>query len=86
MLPTWQRESGTITYIASEAMLTTVEVRAGASSFEIGTSRDLFSVWGATGGCMAPDGQRGVLVVPAVENEARQLALVLNWRAGLERR
>ena len=85
-LPRWPREGNQITYVGPDAMVTSVEVRAQAASFEVGTSRALFSVRGATAGCMAPDAQGGILVLPTVENEARQLTLVLNWRAESGRR
>jgi len=81
MRPRWSRASGNITYITRDAMLTSVASRAEASSFEVGASRQLFNVWGAEAGCMRSDAQSGILVMPAVENEVRELTLVLNWQA-----
>ena len=85
-LPSWPRKSSNIIYISVDAVLTAVEVHAEESSFVVGAARSLFSVWGATGGCLTPDVQRGILVLPTVENEARYLTLILNWKAAMRRR
>jgi Tol biopolymer transport system component len=86
MLPGWPREAGAITYVGLEEVMTRVDVRAEGSSFEVGTTRNLFGVWGSTGGCWSADGRGGILIVPTVENEARHLVLVLNWQAQSGRR
>ena len=86
MIPGWSGGGDRIGYIGPDATLILVDVRAEATSFEVGTSRSLFSVWGATAGCVSPDAQTALLVMPTVENEARQLTLLLNWTALLKGR
>jgi Tol biopolymer transport system component len=84
-LPSWSRATGKIRYIDTDATaLIEVDVRIEGSSFEVVSHTPLFSVWGAIAGCNASDGEKVMLVMPTVENQAQEITLVFNWTAESE--
>ena len=86
-LPGWSKEgSRRISYVNKSTMLIAVTVRAEGSSFEILSHEPLFNLRGATGGCIARDGETGILVMPTVENQDQWITLVLNWTRTLDQR
>jgi len=89
--PLWQRDGKALYFLASDGNLTSVEVNAQGSDFEVGAPKPMFHVSFA-GFCtfctgpydIAPDGRFLINVAPDVESSA-PMVLVQNWTAGLKK-
>ena len=83
--PRWRRDGQEMFYLSSDNKITAAEVRAHASSFEIGAIRTLFETrpYGVFGRFdVTADGQRFIVAYDAGAS-ATAITLVVNW-PGLE--
>jgi Tol biopolymer transport system component len=97
--PAWRRDGRELFYLARSAeRLVAVEIRAGASTFEAGTTHELFdehmAAFTAGGGhpysnyAVSPEGQRFLVTrstAKAGESELAPIAVVVNWQEGLRK-
>ena len=86
--PHWRGDGKELFFLSLDQKLMAVDVKPGAS-FEVGMPRSLFP-FRAPGGtrnayCVAPDGQRFLIVRPDEEALA-PTTVVLNWAAGVKRK
>ena len=87
--PCWSRDGRELFYLTLDQALMTVPVTS-TPTFQPGTPQELFRLRVEASGrrnvfCPAPDGQRFLFVVPVGETNT-PMTLVLNWRAGMERK
>jgi serine/threonine protein kinase len=79
----WFKGGKEIIYLSSDFNAVSVDVNAGASGLEIGSSRVLFNNSGWANGAVAPDGERFLGAVLPEGGEKPKVAFVANWTAGL---
>jgi Tol biopolymer transport system component len=88
----WRADSKELMFLNGEGEVVAVDVASGAA-FQTSQPKTLFQLplellSNQNPGTMADttrDGQRLLLVMPVQENSQRELAVVLNWEAGLKR-
>ena len=88
----WRGDSKELMFVNGEGEVVAVDVAAGAA-FQTSAPKKLFQMplellSNQNPGTLADatrDAQRLLLVMPVQENAQRELAVVLNWQAGLKR-
>jgi Tol biopolymer transport system component len=88
----WRSDSKELMFLNGEGEVVVVDVAPGAA-FQTSAAKTLFQLplellSNANPGTLADatrDGQRLLLVMPVQENSQRELAVVLNWQAGVKR-
>ena len=88
----WRGDSKELMFVDSEGAIVTVDVAAG-SAFQASAPKKLFLMplellGNPNPGTLADatrDGQRLLMVMPVPDSAQRELAVVLNWQAGLKR-
>ena len=88
----WREDSKELMFVNGDGAVVSVDVAAGAA-FQAGAPKKLFQMplellSNANPGTLADatrDAQRLLLVMPVQENSQRELAVVLNWQAGVKR-
>jgi serine/threonine protein kinase/Tol biopolymer transport system component len=90
--PRWRRDQKELFYLALDGRLMAVDVKIGASSFEVGTPRALFNT-GITASfvdrrnqyLVTREGQRFLVNVSVEDENSAPITVVLNWKAKLEK-
>ncbi len=88
----WRGDSKELMFVNGDGAVVSVDVASGPA-FQAGAPKKLFQMplellSNANPGTLADatrDGQRLLLVMPVQENSQRELAVVLNWQAGVKR-
>ena len=86
--PRWRRDGKEIFYISSDNKMMATEVKSSASSFEIGSTHELFATrpYGVFGRFdVSADGQRFVIPFEAGQPTAA-ITLVVNWASELKKK
>ncbi len=86
VLPIWGPRGGELFYRSADQQLTRVEVAAGAS-FDAGVPEPLFALPLGGGNSLrkiaiTPDGERFLALVPAGDNTAAPVSVIVGWDAG----
>ena len=88
----WRGDSKELMFVNGDGAVVSVDVASGPA-FQAGAPKKLFQMplellSNANPGTLADatrDAQRLLLVMPVQESAQRELAVVLNWQAGLKR-
>ena len=84
--PRWRRDGKELFYLASDSRIMSVDVKAGAASFEVSSPKALFEApvdtpAGANRYDVSPDGQRFLVNAPAENTSSASMTVVVNWLA-----
>ena len=87
--PRWRGDGKELFYIAPDRKIMSVEVKAGATIFEVSSPRGLFEApvdapAGTNRYDISPDGQRFLVNAPAENTSSSSMTVVLNWLAGVK--
>jgi Tol biopolymer transport system component len=87
--PIWRGDGRELFYVSADGRLMAVEVKAASDGLKLSTPRELFQIPVRLGvpyydHDVAPDGQRVIVLSPAVESTPEPLNVVINFHAGLQ--